>query len=218
MHNQPAVETFEHDGIECRIYHDDHSNNNPYVEYDNASSLFVSPALARQYDFGADVLHEMADRDGPVVARWLTLFEGYPVVVPFYFHDYGSSGARITATDADQCSGFVVIDNETVKREWGDGPDALADAERCARAELETFAAYVAGDVYGFVVAPDSPEEDSCWGFYGAYTNDDETSFGGAVAAAKEAASYAARQRALREWWTRVYLLDPNPGPMPTAV
>lgn len=54
----------------------------------------------------------------------------------------------------------------------------LARAEECLRGEVETYAQFVEGDVYGFVIEDfDENHIDSCWGYYG--TKD-------AIAAAKE--------------------------------
>lgn len=52
-------------------------------------------------------------------------------------------------------------------------PDRTADereerARRVAQAELAEFAAYLAGDTYGYrLLDPDGDELDSCWGFIG---------------------------------------------------
>jgi hypothetical protein len=216
-----AVDTFTHHGIDCAIYQDEDAGN-PYVEWDQASRLLLGPALARQYDFGqepresrygsggigrVETFYRLEDFSSlAAAARDLRLMEGYAVVIPFRFEDYGSSGAKVYATDEpdDRAAGFVVVDHETVAREWDGDLDA---AERCARGELETFGQYVAGDVYGYVIADDSPEYDSCWGFYGdghAYAD------GTAWHEAREAAAHAATRRAERLRMQRVYLLDPD--------
>lgn len=54
-------------------------------------------------------------------------------------------------------------------------------------AEVETYASYLEGDVYGYVVAPGTFAEESCWGFIGEPH---------VKASANEEAKYAAKQLA----------------------
>jgi len=60
--------------------------------------------------------------------------------------------------------------------------------ERLARAEFEEFAAYVAGETFGYIVGGESSDPvDSCFGFYGLeYCRE----------SARESAEYAAGERA----------------------
>jgi hypothetical protein len=210
------VDTFEHAGIECAIYQMDDAGN-PYDEYDCASRLLVLPEHARNYRSGELAPRADEYRTTAHGARYLRVVEGYPVVIPFRYDDYGSGGAVVGATtdDDERASGYLVVDRETVIREWGEEKTATADAERCARAELAQFAQWVAGDVYGFIVADGTPEESSCWGFYGHDGMTEQPDAYDAWTEARAMAEHAARERARREWWTRVYLLDPTPGPMP---
>lgn len=209
------VDTFEHSGIPCAIFRDTDAGD-PYEEYDNASRILSLPPLAREYGFGEPAPRGDEYRSTAHGARYLRIVEGYAVVVPFRYHDCGSGGARVYATtdDDDGASGYVVVDRDTVTREWGEGN--FSDAERCARAELEQFAQWLAEDVYGYVVADGTPEADSVWGFYGSpdpRVPDDYNAW----SEARSVAEHAAKLRALREWRQRVYLLDPTPGPMPVV-
>ena len=160
------VETYEHAGIPVTIYHDEDARN-PYTEWDNASELLNDT----EYDFGDKPPHpESVYADTPssaVMARWLTLFGGYALAIPWHLADYGSGGLRawLTPPDDDPASGYVVMTQATIDKEW-DGDREKAEA--CARAEFETFVNYVEQDVYGFIVAEGTEDEDSCWGFYGA--------------------------------------------------
>ena len=215
------VDTFEHAGIRCDIYQDDTAGN-PYDEYDCASRLLVLPEHARNYIGGEPAPRGDAYASTAHGARYLRIMEGYAVVVPFRYDDYGSGGVRVYATtdDDERASGYVVVDHETVAREWDDNAEhgtAIERAEKCARAELEQFAQWVAGDVYGYVVADGTPEETSVWGFYGSDGMHDKPGSDDAWTEARAEAEQAAKDRAVREWWRRVYLLDPTPGPMPTS-
>jgi hypothetical protein len=224
---QPA-DTFTHAGIECAIYQDEDAGN-PYTEWDQASRLLIGPSLARNYSLGQDGKGSEVEQTPDAVdnassvavaCRYLRLMEGYAVVLPFTFQDYGSGGSRawILPEDTDSADGYVVVDAETVAREWNDHSEhgtATERAENCARAEFGTFANWLEGDVYGFIVADGTPEEQSCWGFYGHDGMTEQPGADDAWTEARSVAEYAATERARREWWTRVYLLDPTPGPMP---
>ena len=96
-----------------------------------------------------------------------------PVVLPVYVMDH--SGIAIS----DQpfgCpwdswrAGCIYVTKDKLVSEYGqDTPEAREKAKNCLRAELQRYAAYVAGDVYGYTITRESDGEelDSCWGFYG---------------------------------------------------
>lgn len=176
------VDEFTHDGVKVEIRADDLAGN-PYDVYDQASSLLVGRELARNYDLSPETI----DLD-PFVSiahahRWLTLFGGYLHAIPFKFQDYGSSGVRAWLTDPedDHADGFVVVSQEDIDK------TGATDYDEAARQDFALFVQYVEQDVYGYVAAPGTALEDSCWSFYGRESVDE---------AAKEAAEDIARQRA----------------------
>ena len=75
--------------------------------------------------------------------------------------------------DLAEPDGFIYVTGETAAKEWDD----RADAEAYLRASVEEYGAYLAGEVYGYVIknadSEDLPSfgprliEDSCWGFIG---------------------------------------------------
>lgn len=70
--------------------------------------------------------------------------------------------------------------------------DAEEDALALVKGEMETYAAYANGEVYGYTVTRDEDEDevDSCWGYYG----DDEFDY--MLECGREAAQYDAEERA----------------------
>lgn len=104
---------------------------------------------------------------------------------------YVHSGATIRMADTNPFhrpwdsgqSGVVYAKREDVKREWGVGKskrltkEAMANVKGYAKGVVETFASYLEGDVYGYIVEEvrvngddDVVVEktlDSCWGFFG---------------------------------------------------
>ena len=119
---------------------------------------------------------------------------GEVIGIPVYA--YVHSGSTIRCSDVGnpfECrwdsgrSGLAYITTADAQREW-DLPslrDVKERAESYIRNFVETFDAYLKGEVYGYVaekavVDPDSgevldgefEEEDSCWGFYGFDRNE----------------------------------------------
>jgi len=63
--------------------------------------------------------------------------------------------------------GFVVIRREKMLEEFGKKTFTAKLKKRAreiAEAEIETFDAYLRGEIYGYIIDDD---RDSCWGFYG---------------------------------------------------
>lgn len=132
------------------------------------------------------------DPSSAAMARWLTLFGGYAVAIPWHLADYGSSGlqAWLTSPD-DEPENFLVVTREAVVENWGDlSPESVARAENTARAEFAEFASYVEGGACGFVVAPGDDDEESVWGFYDRDYCERE---------ARETASHIAQERRVNE-------------------
>lgn len=182
----PPVDEFEVDGFTIELYQDFLAGN-PYKEWDQASEILSD---VKGFDLGGDVPHpESWYRDTPsskVMARWLTLFGGYVVALPWQFQDYGSSGARVylDTPDDDPASGWVVMTAKAAEEF-----SSLEEAERCARAEFDSFRSWIEGEVLGYVVKnPAGEVVDSCWGFYGddKYVREEATSV-----AQSEARDYA---------------------------
>lgn len=158
-------ETYRHAGFTVELY-SDYDAGNPYREWDQASEILSD---VRDYDLGGDVPHpESWYRETPssaVMSRYLTLFGGYALAIPWTFQDYGSGGVRVwlTTPDEDRASGYLVMTYEAAAEF-----DSLEQAEACARAEFDNFRTWIEGEVIGYVVKADNGDViDSCWGFYG---------------------------------------------------
>jgi hypothetical protein len=194
----PIADEYEHEGIDVKLIYDE-TPGNPYKEWDQATELVVSHRLSREYDFGAEVNGDLDEYASSTMQRWFTLFWDCKRAVPFHILDYGSGGtvARLIEPSDDHADGFVLLKQEGIDR-TGVPENAYDDV---VKGEFKTFAHYVEGEVFGYIVAENSPEEDSCWGYYGM---DDVKE------AANEAAGYAAQDRAERLHKLRYYRLDPT--------
>jgi hypothetical protein len=88
-------ETYEHAGCRVELYVDEDAEN-PYSAFEQPSKLLLG---SRWEGYGAERMPhpERAWEDDPpsaLMARYLTLFGGYVVALPFSIRDYGSSGMR----------------------------------------------------------------------------------------------------------------------------
>jgi hypothetical protein len=108
-----------------------------------------------------------------------TLFDKHFVWLPLYLYDHGgitmSTGRFSCPWDSGQV-GFIYVSKEKVRKEYGWKYVTTKRAEQVARyltGEVETYAQYLEGRVYGFITEIFNPttdkweEGDSCWGFYG---------------------------------------------------
>jgi hypothetical protein len=184
-------ETFEHAGLTVELHTDEYAEN-PYETHENASALLVSPELGRDFGYG-ETFSRMEDFSSLARAmRYLTLFDGYALAIPFRFADHGSGGARawLTDVDDDRAAGFLVVSRETFAHEWSDDPDAAEKAERVARAEFEEFSAWVEGYAHCWTIAA-GPDDDgeACGGYYDRDATDARDD-------AREAAEALAAERA----------------------
>lgn len=95
--------------------------------------------------------------------------------------------------------GFAVITNESWTNCMGDTPRNEEKFREIVDSEVSTYAMYLEGQVYGYIVAKDTPFEDSCWGFLGEEFVKQEANEAAEVAAeeianeTKESAEMAAR-------------------------
>lgn len=81
-----------------------------------------------------------------------------------------ASRARFVGDDAGwdtSMVGFAIITNDDWKTCMGDTPRTEERLREIIDSEVESYAMYLEGQVYGYVVAEDTPFADSCWGFLG---------------------------------------------------
>lgn len=101
--------------------------------------------------------------------------EDTAVILPLYLYDH--SGVTISTSpfsnrwDSGQV-GFILVSKETALAEFG-GKIVTAKLkqklEKILEGEVETYAQFLEGDVYGFCIEDeDGNHIDSCYGFYGS--------------------------------------------------
>ncbi len=151
------IETIEKNGYKLEIEIDRYPENPR--EWDNLGTLYIPrpPRHCAMSDDGASA-------DEAAAA---------PVVLPVYVMDH--SGIAVSEHPFgcpwdSWCAGCLYVTKEKLLAEYGqDTPETREIAKKCLRGELQEYAAYIAGDMYGYTITRESDGEelDSCWGFYG---------------------------------------------------
>ncbi|MBC58982.1 MAG: hypothetical protein CL814_18905 [Confluentimicrobium sp.] len=97
------------------------------------------------------------------------------VILPVFLFDHSGLAMNTIGFHCPWDSGqvgYVYVTLEVVRTEFGVKrvTKALrAKAEDILRGEIVTYAAYLGGRVYGYVIEQDGEEIDACWGFVGDY-------------------------------------------------
>jgi len=95
------------------------------------------------------------------------------LALPLFLYDH--SGLTIS-TSAFSCPwdsgqiGYIHISHEKIIKEYGDAsPETLEKVKKYLWGEVETFDAYLTGQIYGYQVEEGGigESEDSCYGYYG---------------------------------------------------
>jgi hypothetical protein len=162
-----AVETIEgRHGLTARIYPDWESRS-PREDYDNVGTLALE-------DYGDEQpprnWGEYADTLEPTIRE---LRRDGNTVLPLRLEDYGSSGARLRVTDAEDANGYIYAGREKIAEEWGEGRKARKKARAYLRGEVAEMDAVLQGEVYGWAIENTAGDVlESVWGFIGEYDPD----------------------------------------------
>jgi len=91
---------------------------------------------------------------------------GAVIALPLSLYDHSGISMSVGVSRGWDCGqvGFIYCTQKDIDA----AGMTLEDAERHLRGEVETYNAFISGDIYGFTVEDESGEHiDSCWGFYG---------------------------------------------------
>jgi len=103
------------------------------------------------------------------------------IILPLYLYDHSGITMRTTGFSCPWDSGqvgYLYISLEDVRKEYGwkrITKKRRAQIEKYLTGEVETYDHYLTGSVYGYTIEKGEDEEhvDSCWGYFGYYTDDD---------------------------------------------
>lgn len=170
----------------------DNDPQNPRTEHDNLGKMVC---WHRRYNLGDEQprqeveewLYELADYkkdrydldEFPPIDQMLKRIENDYIILPLYLYDH--SGITMNTSgfscrwDSGQV-GFIYLSKEDARKEYK--RNWVKMAKKYLECEVETYDAYISGDVHGYVVESYYEDEDgeeiiedehyeSCWGFYG---------------------------------------------------
>jgi hypothetical protein len=166
-----------HPAVRVEIHYDQDASD-PRREFDHAAKMVLAH---RRYDLpnesGIDIddhgsLEETleaikADQD---VVGWL----------PVYGYDHGSltlrAGEPFSCPWDSGVAGLIYVTREAMDEGWNAGGWDQDNVTALLKSEVEEFDQYLTGQVYGFVVYDALTEEnlESCWGFYGDESVEEE--------------------------------------------
>lgn len=103
------------------------------------------------------------------------------IILPLYLYDHSGITMRTTGFSCSWDSGrvgYIYISHEQARKEYlweRITKKRHAMVEKYLTGEVETYDHFITGSVYGFTIEKGEDEEhvDSCWGYFGYYTDDD---------------------------------------------
>jgi len=165
-----AIRTEEHKGFKIKFFQDDNPINPR--ENDNLGKMVC---FHRHYDLGDK--HDLNTENfggWDEIQKYLIKEKDAVIIHPLRLYDH--SGISISMSTCypynDQwdsmCVGFIYVDKDTVKKEYGKLTKSNRQKiENCLAGEVEEYDKYLRGDVYGFVIEDaDGEQLESVWGYY----------------------------------------------------
>ncbi len=163
------LETINVNGLTGKIYTDKDAESPR--DFDNLATMICFHRryrLGDKHDYRADDFTSWNDFEAA-----LHRADPRGLIVPLFLYDH--SGITISTRpfscpwDSGQI-GFAVVSSKRIMVEFG--VKRITQRTRSSvlaviEGEVETYDAYIRGDVYGFVVEDGGRQRDSCWGFYG---------------------------------------------------
>ena len=183
-----AIHTAEYKGHTIEIIPDEMPESPR--DWDNLGKMLC---FHRRYDLGDKLDLNYEDDNGyhsltsedfgnwQELHDWLVKEQKAVVVLPLYLYDHsglyikvGSWQGMLSQGHAEFDSGqvgFIYATRESVLNEFSTKRITNAILQKVVKGlsgEVETYAQYLTGDIYGYVVKDEKGEEqDSCWGYYG---------------------------------------------------
>ncbi len=171
------METIRKGNYELEILQDE-SPESPR-EWDNLGTMICFHRrynLGDKHDYSVEEAEEMTKRKDIIS-------------LPLYLYDHSgitmSTGSFSCRWDSS-CVGFIYVTKEQVRKEYGVKritKDLIEKVTRVLQGEVETYDQYLTGDVYGYRVSKvevcnkgceHKEEVDSCWGYYGMESVEEE--------------------------------------------
>ena len=166
-----AIKTIEKNGLTIKIYQDENPESPREWENLGIMACFHNRyTLGDKTDISSDSFSGWNEMEAYIKAEL-----GAVVVLPLFLYDHSGISMRTfrhghhSAWDCGQV-GFIYATKEKIVAHFGKKIIATKKIEDILISEVETYSAYLEGNIYGFVIEDDAGSHiDSCCGFY----NDD---------------------------------------------
>lgn len=163
------VSSFQHAGLAVEIHVDEDAQDPRGNDNTAVFALSHKRYLLADEDNLTETLLEQDGTKGAL--EYLRAECGAVAAKVVYGYDHGSLTCSTTPYSCQWDSGvlgFVFVTAEAMDTGWGQGCWTQDNADACLDAEVEEYAQYLRGEVFGYVVLDNDGETlDSCWGFYG---------------------------------------------------
>mgnify|MGYP003466085841 CR=1 FL=1 len=169
------METYQlTNGKTLEVIHDEFTDNNPRVDFDNLGTMVC---FHNRYRLGdeQDKYSQRNYTSWEQLKKAIIKNENVAVILPIYMYDHSGITIRTTPFDCRWDSGqigYIFISKEKALYEYGGKRVTKALRDRLTGYlinEVEVYDQYLRGDIYGFkLLNSEGVEEDSCWGFYGS--------------------------------------------------
>lgn len=165
--------------MKLRIEQDDMDHSSPR-DWDNMGTMVC---FHKSYVLGdKDHGYDPSEYDGwSEMAAAIQKDEDLAVILPLYLYDHSGISMSVGRFDCHWDSGqvgFIFVSKKKVREEYGKkrlSQKILELVENALIGEVGTYDQYLTGDVWGYVIEDDEGNHlDSCWGFYGRDTCEEE--------------------------------------------
>jgi hypothetical protein len=177
MKNQNLAEEYQYakDGVKFTVKIEYDSSAESPRDWDNLGKMIC---FHRRYDlpderdtssFGADDFSSWAELEAALTKEYDPC-----VILRVYMYDHSGITFNTTGFSCQWDSGqvgFILATKEQVRQEWHVkhiSKKLREQVERTLKGEVETYAQWSEGEVYGYMVTDaEGNDIDSCWGYYG---------------------------------------------------
>lgn len=182
---QESIESIEYRDYQINVYRDDEAES-PRDNCDYTSHFWSNSRRntfdSRRESSIADIVDENKLRRYPLADSLTRDFYDSHIWVPVYLYDHSGQSVS-TGNYGDPWDsglfGILAEDKDEIRKEFGCkriSPKLRKKIEDRLTAEVEEVDDWLTGNVYGYTVTPLGDTEDvldSCWGFIGDYTDED---------------------------------------------
>lgn len=147
-----------------------HRNYNLGDEHNYDSPREFLEGLAEEFtNLDMEKLWDKTDK------QLMEIIQKYAIILPLYTFEHGAITMNTTGYSCRWDSGqvgWIYVERRRIREEYSVkriGKQLKARIEDYLRNEVKTYAQYLEGDVYGFIIEDKETgnQIDSCWGFYG---------------------------------------------------